>query len=174
MTPPIHTERLTLRPWREGDLPSLDAILGDPDVMEFSEAGPLSVPQQAAWLAGPRAGMACYGLPGTLAIELRGQGTVIGYVSLTRDLERVASNEAEIGFRLATSHWGFGYASEAAKAVIEADTGTCGTDRIVAIVDPHNLRSLHVLEKLGMTYARDIMFDGYDYPDHLLTLPVPP
>ncbi|MEM6906056.1 MAG: GNAT family N-acetyltransferase, partial [Pseudomonadota bacterium] len=81
--------------------------------------------------------MAGYGLPGTRAIELRGQGTIIGYVSLSRDLERVGGDEAEIGFRLATSHWGFGYASEAAKAVIEAATGTCGTNRIVAIVDPH-------------------------------------
>lgn len=36
----------------------------------------------------------------------------------------------------------------------------------VAIVDPNNQQSVRVLEKVGMTYEPEVMFDGYDYPDH--------
>ena len=49
---------------------------------------------------------------------------------------------------------------------------TCvpGTKRVVAIVDPNNRQSVRVLQKIGMTYERDVMFEGYDYPDHRFSL----
>jgi RimJ/RimL family protein N-acetyltransferase len=43
-------------------------------------------------------------------------------------------------------------------------------DRIVAIVDPENLASLRVVEKIGMTFEREIAFQGYRHPDYLYAI----
>jgi RimJ/RimL family protein N-acetyltransferase len=42
--------------------------------------------------------------------------------------------------------------------------------RIVAIVDPENLASLRVVEKIGMTFKREATFQGYTHPDHLYAI----
>lgn len=160
------TERLRLRPWRRSDLRFLAALLGDRDVMAFSDTGVLDEQAQATWLNRTIAGGTSNVLPGTLAIERKRDGRVIGYISLSAPPDRVDAGDAEIGFRLARHAWSQGYASEAIERIIEAAKDLGSFDRIIAIVDPHNVRSLHVLRKAGLAYERDIMFDGYDYPDH--------
>ena len=163
----IATRRLVLRPWSHEDLPALDAILGDANVMEFSERGPLGKDDQIAWLDRAVAPREPEALLGTLAIAHRTDGRVIGYISLDRDLERVSHHESELGFRLAQPAWGTGYATEAALAILDAAKALPGITHVVALVDPHNHRSLNVLKKIGMTHERDILLPGYDYPDHV-------
>ena len=161
------TERLRLRPWSQTDLRFLAAILGDRDVMEFSDTGVLAEQAQAAWLNRTMAGGTSSVLPGMLAIERKRDGQVIGYISLSAPPDRFDEGDAEIGFRLARHAWSQGYASEAIERIIETAKSLESICRIIAIVDPHNARSLHALRKAGLTYERDIMFEGYDYPDHL-------
>ncbi|MEJ8560810.1 GNAT family N-acetyltransferase [Yoonia sp. GPGPB17] len=160
-------KRLLLRNWAAKDRICLDAILGDPEVMQFSDTGALGKPDQLAWLHNQLSHVSSYGLPGNLAVELKETGHVIGYVSLSRDLARVSRQDAEIGIRLARSSWGHGYAAEAIRTLIDA---VRPTDRIVAIVDPHNHRSLKLLRSVGLIYDSEIMFAGCDYADHLYTL----
>ena len=38
-------------------------------------------------------------------------------------------------------------------------------DRVISIIDPNNVRSIRVAEKLGMKLCGDVMLDGYDHPD---------
>ncbi|MEM9716732.1 MAG: GNAT family N-acetyltransferase [Pseudomonadota bacterium] len=168
----IRTERLTLRPWAARDLHALDPILGDAEVMRFSDHGVLGSKAQEDWLkekinhATDRSGLGCH------AIEERISGAVVGYISMTSNPNRVAGHEAEIGFRLRRSAWGQGYATEAAEAVIEAARTSKAIQRVVAIVDPNNAASVRVLRKLGMQFEREIMFEGYDYPDGVYVLSV--
>ena len=166
----IETDRLLLRRWQMADLPFVDTILGDRDVMEFSEKGVLGKEDQAAWLQGTRTTNDPGQGLGTFAIERKHDAKVIGYISLVSDLERVAEGEAEIGFRLAKTAWGQGYASEALLAMVQAASRGSEDLRIVAIVDPSNRASIHVLKKAGMTYHRDIFFAGYDHADHFYVL----
>jgi hypothetical protein len=35
------------------------------------------------------------------------------------------------------------------------------------MIDPHNLASLRVAEKIGMHYEKEVLFEGYSYPDHV-------
>jgi len=163
----IETNRLRLRGWQADDLQFLDAILGDPEVMEFSDRGVLAKSDQATWLLAAQAPMRRNQLPGTLAIEQNNDGRVIGYVRLSRDLQRIGEREAELGFRLAKFAWGHGFATEAVKGIMDATSSLAGLGRIVAIVDPHNHRSVHVLKRIGMSYENEILFEGYEYPDHL-------
>lgn len=171
-------------------------VLGDADVMRFSDAGPLNEAEVARWL---REQVEAYSLSpdfGRWAICEKAGSQAIGYVGLTqaagRTVEReaesvraigyvklmqeeglTAEREAELGFRLARRSWGRGYASEAAKAVVEDAFGSDKVDRLIGIVDPNNGASVRVLQKLGMSFVRPITFEGYDYPDHLYVLDRP-
>lgn len=163
----IATERLLFRRWREDDEKILSAILGDAAVMAFSDRGALTAKDQQIWLRRMIADEKRAGLPLCFALERQDEGDVIGYLRLSQDLTRVRRREVEIGFRLKRGAWGFGYATEAARAGIEAARLLPEVDKVVAIVDPHNRPSLNVLTKSGMTFHRDVMLAGYDYPDQL-------
>ncbi|MEM9970161.1 MAG: GNAT family N-acetyltransferase [Pseudomonadota bacterium] len=163
------TPRLRLRAWRSEDRAAVAAILGDPAVMEFSDNGALDAAEQAAWLGAAIAAGAGQGLPWSFAIERRAEGDVIGYVSLSPDGDVAGPDGAELGFRLVTSAWGQGFATEAVQAVVEA----AGTARIVAAVDPENAGSLRVLKKLDLVKTGEVMLPGYDHPDHVYARSAP-
>ena len=59
--------------------------------------------------------------------------------------------DIEVGYTLARSAWGRGYGTEAARALVEHAFAALDAPRVVAQVEPDNLASRHVLEKLGMT-----------------------
>ena len=105
-----------------------------------------------------------------LAICLKPDERLVGYVSLANDPHRVSDGEAELGFRLAYDYWGRGIATEAAQVMVAHAICLQKTQRVVAIVDPNNRQSLRVLQKVGMAYDRNVMFEGYDYPDHRFSL----
>ncbi|MEM9427041.1 MAG: GNAT family N-acetyltransferase [Pseudomonadota bacterium] len=167
MTHVDRTPRLVLRPFVENDLNQLELILGDSVVMEFSDHGPLDAAEQLEWLK--RMTDSAHVLL-VRAVERTSNNALIGYISLANDPQRVSRNDAELGFRFARAFWGSGYAFEAAKAMIDLATSRPEIKRLVAFVDPHNKRSVRVLEKLGMVWDGDVMFDGYDYPDHRFVL----
>lgn len=162
----INTVRLNLRSFRDDDLHQVSETLGDPKVMAFSDDGALDHAACREWLRRAIQTATDHSLPLMLAICLKSDGRLIGYVSLANDPQRVSACEAELGFRLVHDCWGRGIATEAAQAMVVHATGLSGTKRIVAIVDPNNRQSVRVLQKIGMTYERDVMFEGYDYPDH--------
>ena len=67
----------------------------------------------------------------------------------------------EVGWRLASAYWGQGYATEGARASLEAAFTRLGLDDIVSITVPANARSRRVMERIGMT--RDPNGD-FDHP----------
>jgi RimJ/RimL family protein N-acetyltransferase len=71
----------------------------------------------------------------------------------------------EIGWRLARSVWGHGYASEAARAVLDHAFTERGLSEIVAITVAPNLRSQAVMLRIGMTHAAELNFDHQPEPD---------
>ena len=48
-------------------------------------------------------------------------------------------------------------------------TTTLGITRLIAMIDPSNVASIRVAQKLGMHYEAEVMFDGYTHPDHVYT-----
>ncbi|MCY4334017.1 MAG: GNAT family N-acetyltransferase [Litoreibacter sp.] len=162
----IETDRLTVRPFRDDDLRRVEAILCDPNVMAFSDDGARDHDACREWLKRAMQSATNHGLPLMLAICLKSEGPLIGYISLMNDPYRVSSGEAELGFRLGHDYWGHGFATEAARGMVAHATRLPNTKSVVAIVDPNNRQSVRVLQKIGMTYEREITFEGYDYPDH--------
>jgi ribosomal-protein-alanine N-acetyltransferase len=64
--------------------------------------------------------------------------------------------EIELAYGLAKPYWGSGFATEAARACLRYGFAEMKLERIVAVVNPGNVASQRVLEKLGMKYTRDV------------------
>jgi RimJ/RimL family protein N-acetyltransferase len=77
--------------------------------------------------------------------------------------------QAEIGYTLATEHQGQGYAFEAVEAILEYLFNRLAKHRVTASVDPENIRSIHLLEKLGFRheghFKQSIFIRGEWYDD---------
>jgi RimJ/RimL family protein N-acetyltransferase len=156
----IETARLRLRSWRDADLEPFAALNADPRVMEFFPSR-LSREQSDAVATRIRNHFEQHGY-GLWAVEVPELAPFIGFVGLS-----VPSFDAhftpcvEIGWRLAYEHWGCGYASEAAAAVLEFGFGALGLEEIVSFTTTTNQRSRHVMERIGMTHAPE---DDFDHP----------
>jgi Acetyltransferases, including N-acetylases of ribosomal proteins len=99
-------------------------------------------------------------------VELASQN-VIGYCGLFFFPDVDGQPEIEIGYRLACSAWGQGYATEAAYGVRDFAFSTLAIKRLIAMIDPSNVASIRVAEKIGMKYEKDLMFEGYSHSDHI-------
>lgn len=156
----ITTDRLILRPWKDDDVAPFAAMNADPQVMEFFP----SLWTKAQSEESARRVQAAYARNGfcMFAAELRSSGQFIGFIGLTPlgfPIPGVAQPTVEIGWRLARAHWGKGLATEGAQAVVRYAFDTLRLKEIVAIAVPANVRSLRVMEKIGMKRAPELDFD---------------
>jgi RimJ/RimL family protein N-acetyltransferase len=148
-TSQLQTERLLLRPWRESDLAPLCEMTADPRVMEDLPA-PMSRPESEALIARIQSHFCDHGF-GLWAIEVPGETEFIGFAGLWRAcFESAFTPCVEIGWRLTTSHWGRGYATEAAEVLLGLAFRQLELEEVVGLAVAENRRSRRVMEKLGM------------------------
>lgn len=156
----IRTERLLLRQWRDEDLEPFAALNADAEVMEYFPAL-LTRAESDAAAEGNGRQIDEHGW-GLWAVERLDTSEFIGFTGLWQvpsDYPFVPA--VEVGWRLARSHWGVGFATEGARAAVEFGFGTLGLDEIVSMTAVGNLRSRRVMEKLGMTHNPA---DDFDHP----------
>jgi RimJ/RimL family protein N-acetyltransferase len=142
----LETPRLSLRPFAPADLDAIHRIYADPEVMRWVGTGPVA--DRAAterMLDGYAAHQRTHGFSFWAVVE-RDSQTLIGDAGLHRTLNA----ETELGYTLAKTAWGRGYATEAGRAWLDAAFGELGLDEVVALAEPPNRASVHVLEKLGL------------------------
>lgn len=156
----LRTKRLILRDWRDEDLEAFAALNADPEVGRFI-LGPLERAKSDGLAARIRSGIVERGW-GLWAVEVTGGDPFIGFTGLTPiNFEAAFAPATEIGWRLARSAWGHGYATEAANAVLAHAFDTLGFDALVSITATINGRSRRVMERIGM--QRDPAGD-FDHP----------
>jgi len=159
-TSPIRTERLLMRRWRPADREPFAELNADPDVVACLPA-PLARAESDALMARIEAHFEQHGF-GLWALEVAGGPPLIGFVGLVRvGFEAHFTPAVEIGWRLARSSWGHGYATEAADAALDFGFNVVGLDETVSFTVPANVRSRAVMERIGMT--RDPR-DDFDHP----------
>jgi ribosomal-protein-alanine N-acetyltransferase len=160
MTPPtISTPRLLLRPWRDADDEAFVAMFDDPRVMEFLPA--TTRPDIDAFIARIKAHFAEHGF-GLWAVEVPGIAPFVGYIGLTIPrFDAHFTPAVEVGWRLASAHWGKGYATEGAKAALDAGFTRLGLQEIVSFTVPANRRSIRVMQRIGMQHNPA---DDFDHP----------
>ncbi len=157
MIPELETTRLLLRGLRPEDLDAYADMYSDPEVMRFLETGePLD--RSAAWRS-----MALHlghwqlrGFGQWALIEREG-GEMAGRAGLWQP---EGWPGLEVGWVLRRSHWGHGYATEAARAAIGYAFDVLGADKVISLIRPDNHRSIRVAERLGETYEREVALRG--------------
>jgi RimJ/RimL family protein N-acetyltransferase len=144
--PTIETARLKLRPYCEADIPELLPLVGTREVAATTLriAHPYTEQDARAFLALAQQPDKIW-----LAIALRSDGRQIGGVGLRLDPEH---QHAELGYWIGVPYWGNGYATEAARALLDYGFETLNLHRIFASHFQHNPASGRILRKLGMRY----------------------
>jgi len=142
----LETDRLTLRMFRESDLDAYAAMCADPEVMKYLGSGPMN--RSEAWrnMALVLGHWALRGF-GLWAVEERASGELVGRVGCWRP---EGWPGMEIGWTLRRSSWGLGFATEAARAALEAALGDLGQSHVVSMIDRGNAASVRVARRLGM------------------------
>ena len=154
----IETPRLVLREFQREDFRQLAPILANPQVMKFSQTGVLSVLQTQAKIEGFIAAYAKNGF-GKWAVISKASHEMIGYCGIA--VEIIDNRpERELGYRLEPKFWGQGLATEAASAALQYGFNQLKLPTVLGIVEPDNLVSVRVLQKLGMRYERETVFHG--------------
>ncbi|MGC3970757.1 MAG: GNAT family N-acetyltransferase [Pirellulales bacterium] len=145
------TPRLRMRPYQIDDAVTMFGVFGDPEVMRFSQSG--ADPNVAATQVRvqklvdhqQRFGFSLW------VVEDRATGEILGDCGLKQLAD---GPEIEVGYRFARAHWGRGYATEGAAASVDYGFRTLGLSRITAVVEPTNLASCKVIEKIGLRFER--------------------
>jgi RimJ/RimL family protein N-acetyltransferase len=153
--PRLRTSRLTLREYRPGDFDAFSAFLADPVAMEFLHG---VEDRRNAWriFAAATGAWMLHGA-GWWAVELRESGAFVGTVGA---FFRETWPELEIGWNVLRPYWGQGIATEAAAEVIRYAFETRRERCVIAIVNPRNVPSLRVAERLAMTHEGDVDLFG--------------
>jgi RimJ/RimL family protein N-acetyltransferase len=158
----IVTARLHLRSMCSDDLPAVTALGADERVMTFL-GGVLTADQCAAWLERQLGQWRAHAL-GPFVVER--EGVFVGFVGLSRnDFEAGLVPAVEVAWRIAFDHWGKGYATEAARAVIEDAFERLGLSEVAAITTPGNNRSRRIMGRLGMVYSPAETFEHPRVPE---------
>ena len=154
----LRTDRLVLRQWRPQDREPFGALNDDPGVMEHFPAH-LTREQSDAMADRITTFLDAHGW-GLWAVEVAQSGEFVGFTGLSVPrFEEHFTPCVEVGWRLARSAWGHGYATEAARASLAHGFGPLGLEEVVAMVVPGNVRSQGVMRKLGMTRDEGADFD---------------
>ena len=154
----LRTPRLLLRSWRASDLVPFAALNADPRVMEHFPSV-LTRAESDAMVERMNTAIEQRGF-GFWAVEVLASGELIGFVGLS-----VPSFDAhftpcvEIGWRIAFGHWGKGFATEGARASLDAAFRELGLAEVVSFTATTNGRSMRVMERLGMRHDEREDFD---------------
>jgi RimJ/RimL family protein N-acetyltransferase len=153
----LQTERLRLSPLTDVDLDDLVALDGDEDVRRLID--PLGMiipadPEERRAYEWQRFVMR----PGFYGARERVGAAFVGWFQLEEVADR--PDEAELGYRLARVHWGLGYATEGARAVVRYAVDVLGYRRVIAHTLDDNVASIRVLEKVGLKVAAPWSYHG--------------
>lgn len=147
----IETERLTLRPWRETDAPSLFKYASDPDI------GPV-----AGWQIHTSVDNSMeiirtvFAAPEVYAVELKDTGEPVGCCGIIfpdgLHADDMKPKEAEIGYWIGKPFWGQGLIPEAVKALLSRCFNDLALEAIWCAYYDGNIKSKRVCEKAGFKY----------------------
>src|ERR1700693_3846652 len=144
---PLQTERLTLRLHAPADIPALMPLIGAREVAATTLRIPHPYTEADAqnFIASTQEELSS-GSGLRLGIVLRESDTLCGGVGLRIEPDH---RRAELGYWIGVPHWGRGYATEAARAVLDHAFGTLGYARLTSRARVSNPASRRVLEKCG-------------------------
>lgn len=164
--PVLETPRLRLRPHRVEDLSACAVMWADPMVVRFISGEPFT--RQQVWMRilaytghWPTMGFGHWVVEEKTANKSAENKFVgeVGFANFERQIEPPIT-DPELGWVLAPEFHGKGYATEALQAAIQWGDQNLNSNRTICIIDPANLASLRVAEKLGYKELLRTTFKG--------------
>ena len=146
------TDRLVIRRLRRDDFGDFHAITSNPDVMRYIDDGqPHSAEMAGKWFdvfldSYVTRGWGCYG------VTLQDSDRLIGFCGFVEPVDH--PGVIDLMYAFLPDHWGNGFATEAARAVVDFGFRQCGMNRIDAAVTAGHDASIRVLEKVGMAFEK--------------------
>jgi len=156
------TAHLRLRCFSEDDTDRLVAIFSDPEIMRFSLGGP----RDRSWCRERLDAILesyeknGFGLWAVMVKSTSDADSYIGYCGLKRWSDLGGRAEVELGYRSLPSSWGNGYGTEAAMAARDVGFDRFRLRRLVSVIEPDNIGSWRIAEKIGMHLEGDLALDG--------------
>lgn len=156
----LETPRLVLTQYQDEDVISLHSIFSDPETMTYYPA-PFSLQQTQNWIKRNQNRYLNDGY-GLWAVCLKETKKVIGDCGLVKQ-NVDGKTEVEIGYHINKTYWSKGFASEAAKACKEFGFCKLGFNKLISIIDPKNIASIRVAEKIGFTKEKETFIFGKNH-----------
>jgi RimJ/RimL family protein N-acetyltransferase len=155
----VETERLVLRRFRNDDLDVVSAMQADALTMQYVGNGrPKDRAQSRAtleWIADHWDQLG-YGL---LAIAEKEGGSTLGWAGF---IDPPEWPDFELGWALCRSSWGKGYATEAARALLEVARTDLARETVISMIRRANTESSRIAQKIGLRF--DVEGTLFDMP----------
>ena len=156
----VETERLILRRFTPEDAADNYRIYTDPENMRFMGGPPDSVESEREHIRKHIANYYEQHGFGLWAAVLKENARLIGRCGLLYQ-QVEGTREVEVTYLIDRLYWGRGLATEAAREAVKLGFESYGFRRIVALINPENVASVRVAEKVGMRYERDVDFKEF-------------
>ena len=166
------TERLRLSHFTEDDAAFILRLLNEPSfIRHISDKNVRTLDDAKAYLqSGPLSSYSSNGF-GLSRVSLKPTGEVIGMCGLIR---REGMDDVDIGYALLPEHWSKAYARESVLGVLSSAACQHGLHRVVALVNPDNAASIHVLENTGFQFESMVTLPNESSPIRLFAKAVLP
>jgi RimJ/RimL family protein N-acetyltransferase len=149
------SERLGFRNWLQDDIAPMAKINADPLVMEFFPTIK-SYEETEQFIIRMQKQLAdksyCY-----FAVDKLIDGSFIGFIGLSMQTFEPANHCIDIGWRLCKNEWNKGYATEGAQRCLHYAFDDLGLQNVIAIAPKANLRSIHIMQRIGMQETREFI-----------------
>jgi RimJ/RimL family protein N-acetyltransferase len=174
----LETERLVLREPRLEDARAFDEFWQDEEASRF--VGGVKSPQEVdEMMKRSIRHWEWFGI-GNFTVERREDGAVLGRVGFLVWNPQTWENghrvqvgeprETELGWKLDRRAWGNGYASEAATACRDWGLGALGLTRLISLIALENTASIHVAERIGESFERELEPSPFSHPAGMWSL----
>ena len=162
----IESSRLIFRQYNDDDFEFLYSLLSDPEMVKYIGLGKTRDKEGTKifleWIYSTYKISSDRGLMVFINKDNNIQIGHAGLIPQTVD----GSDELEIGYWISRKHWEKGYATEAAITLRDYGRNQLGKDRFIALIQPDNLVSKKVANKLGMRLEKEIVLAGRNVHVH--------
>jgi ribosomal-protein-alanine N-acetyltransferase len=150
----LESERLIFRHLEHSDLDDLFALYTDPRVTQFIPDAPKNYEETLQEFEWHKFGHPSHPELGLWATIRKDTQQFIGRCGLL-PWTIAGQHEVEVAYALSKANWGQGLGSEAAQAICNYGFEVLHFPRLICLIDPRNLASIKVAEKIGMSFEKE-------------------
>lgn len=163
----LTTERLLVRELELADLDALFEMYSYEGMTDYME-GLYPYEQEYAYQKAYIESMYRFFGYGMWLVFEKETGKLVGRAGVEHREE--LQGEPELGYAIAKPYWGRGYATEVCQAIMNYAKEELGFPSICSLIEPENIVSIHLAEKLGFQLEKEVEIDGKKYKKYVQKL----